>query len=417
VRVGILLTFLIVVGLWAFEHTRPGKQSKLAAYDFLQQRLIANSTEGRIPVALVDISDLEVEQLNIDGQIYRATPRDKLFNLVNAIAEQEPIAIGIDIDFSPNEQGYLTPHDPKFFQDCLDTREKMGIPIFLGIRRSQIYASERWLGVADYKPLAASIFIPDTGGTKLWRWIKPGDNSEEVPTMSALLAASFQHPQENLPEPLHWAIEQFSERELGPNYYVSEFLIDYSPLDVIENTRLQTTEPAGIKAQGHLLKNKVVLIGDGTLGKATDPFNVPVRDQPLPGVYLHACATYTLYKSALYELTTKGRWAIDLLLSFIILAVITGIRLYYRDQPTIDVNTHWLQGFLTILVLVAAFLVGVMFVHFTRVLWDDFIFVFAGLLLHPKVEGWAGGFWKFLKNDVRPIFTRRIFKSGSEGQQ
>lgn len=405
--IGVLIAVVIFICKWGFERTSLGQQFNLASYNFLQQKLMSSHQEGDIPV-VVDISDLEVATINVDGETYRATPRDKLLSLIEAITEQDPAAVGVDIDFSPNDQGYLTPGDPQFFQSCLDISKKTGVPIFLGIRRSEIYPPEQWLGAEDYKELAASIFIPNDN-RKMLRWLKPTKNSKPVPTMGSVLANSLQYSETHLPESLRWAIDQESERELGHGYSVNEFLVDYSPLETIENTRLRTIEPAGIKAQSHLLKNRAVIIGDGTVGRATDSFIVPARQQAVPGVYLHACAAYTLSRSPLYELTNKGRLAVDIILSLLVLAAITGIRLHYRKIPK-DVNTPWLQGFFTFLVVGVAIVIGVIFVSITHVLWDDFIFVLAGLLLHPRVEQWIGRGWDFIKSDIIPIFTRRMFR-------
>lgn len=412
---GILVTLLILGAVWWFEHTSSGEQVKAFTYDFLQRKLMSSRRDEDIPVAVVDISDLEVAPVNIDGETYRATPRDELLRLIEAIADQEPVAVGVDIDFSPNEAGYITPHDPQFFQSCLDIGEKKQTPVLLGIRRSQIYPRERWLGVEEYAGLAASVFVPKSDNRKMWEWIKPDEGAEPVPTMSALLAEKLRRSRKKLPPSLSWAAERLSERELGPGYTVGEFLVDYSPLDAIEKMRVRTAEPEGVTAQGHLLENKVVLVGDGTPGKARDMFNVPGRQQPVPGVYLHACAAYTLAGSALYKLTLAGRVVIDLLLSFAVLGAITAIRLYHLNRTPGEVNTHWLQGVLTFVVVLAAIAMGVLFVHVTHVLWDDFILAAAGLLLHPKVDRWLSGGRSFLRDDLRPVIMRRLFKSRTEG--
>ncbi len=209
-------------------------------------------------------------------------------------------------------------------------------------------------------------------------------------------------------------MRQFSERDLGHGYFVGEYLVDYSSLDSLEATRVRTAEPAGIDAQRHLLENKVVLIGNATLGQATDTFPVSVRQEPVPGVYLHACGAYTLAIAALYELTNRGRWALDVLLSLLILAAITCIRLYFRTRTTSDVDAHFLQGAFTILVIVAAWIVALLFVQTTRVLWDDFPLVTLGLLLHPRVESWLDSIWRFIKSDLAPMLARIIFKSKPE---
>ncbi len=409
-----LFACVVFVAKWGFEHTPTGEQFRLWNYRFLEQNLIPSRPDDEIPVAIVDISDLEVESTNIDGVTYRATPRDKLLKLIESIVKQEPAAVGIDIDFSPNEQGYITPADPQFFQSCLDIRKESKIPIFLGIRRSQIYPPHHWLGAEDYRELAASIFLPRNDTRKLWKWIKPREDLQSVPTMAARLADSFQSSGTQIPKWMGWAVEQFSERELGPGYSVNEYLVDYSALDRIEQSRLRTFDPAGIEAQRHLLVDKIVLVGDATSGKAVDYFPVSVRPQGVPGVYMHASAAYTLATSALYQLTTKGRWAIDILLSLLIIAPVTAIRLFFAKRTPADVDAHWLEGTFTILVVILTAFLAILFVRQTRLLWDDSILVFAGLLLHPRVERALQRLKTVAREDLAPAIRRRVFKSRRE---
>jgi hypothetical protein len=360
------------------------------------------------------------ETFTFAGKTYDATPRDKLFALIQAIADQKPRSIGVDIDFSAHEgdKGYRTLADPKFFQDRLDIaqRKQHPVPIVLGIRRSQIYAPEYWLGVADYKDLAASIFLPHEDTRKLWSWIKPDKTSAGIRTMSWALAEKLDREEQQIPYGLGWMVHEFSDRDLGHEYFVSEYLVDYSLLDSLELTKVRTTDPAGIRAQAHLLDDKVVLIGRATLGEAKDIFPVAVRPQGIPGVYLHAAGAYTLATAPLYELTEKGRWILDIVLSLVILAAIKVIRLFFVTRTTSAVNAHWLQTVFTILVVGLAWAVGVFFVTTTRVLWDDFPLVTAGLLLHPKVESWFARLGNFINKELRPMLRRIILPEKKEGE-
>ncbi len=201
VGIWIALTFVILAAKWGFEQTELGEEFSVTTHKFLQHRLISNRRPNTTPIAIVDISDLEVATLKLDGESYKATPRDKLLKLIEAIAKQEPLAIGVDIDFSPNKGSYITPADPKFFQDCLDISAKNRIPIFLGIKRSEIYSSEYWLGAEDYKDLAVSIFLPQKDTRKLWAWIKPEKNSPAIRTMAAALAESLHETEQRGPSP------------------------------------------------------------------------------------------------------------------------------------------------------------------------------------------------------------------------
>jgi len=406
VGIWIVLTAVILGLKLGFEHTEFGNDLRILSHKYMLQRLVSNREATSTPIVIVDISEMETEYLSEDKVMYKATPRDKLLNLIQAIAKQNPRAIGVDIDFSPDEHGYMTPDDPEFFKACLtlSNRKENPIPVVLGIGRTEAFAPKYWLAAIAYKDLAASILLPQKDTRKLWEWAKP--DAYTVPTMAAALSKSIWEERSGVPQKLAWAAHQSSERDLGHGYLVNEYMVDYSLLDLLESMRVRTTEPAGIEAQNQLLRDKVVIIGNATLGKAMDTFPVPVRQQPVTGVYLHASGAYTLAMSPLYELSSKGRLALDGFLALMIISAITGIRLLFKKE----VDVHWLQGALTILVVIIAFVVGLYFVHSTHVMWDDFLLVIFALLLHGPVEKWIGGFWRFLKQDLGPMLERHVFK-------
>jgi CHASE2 domain-containing sensor protein len=137
------------------------------------------------------------------------------------------------------------------------------------------------------------------------------------------------------------------------------------------------------------------LLGDATLSKATDTFVVPARDQPYPGVFLHAAAADTLIKEPLYEVTARGRIVIDLVLSVGILLTIVLIRMGQRYKQRQGIDVHRLEGVLTLLVVVLAVVAGVIFVRTTRVMWDDFFLALTMMVFHPSIEqhGESAGEW------------------------
>src|SRR5207248_1354889 len=96
---GLLLIAFVLALKLAVEQTALGKQLELAGYNLLQLRLSAE----RVPVTVVDTSDLKPQTYNIAGQTGTATPREPLRKMIEAITEQKPKAIGVDIDFSPDE--------------------------------------------------------------------------------------------------------------------------------------------------------------------------------------------------------------------------------------------------------------------------------------------------------------------------
>jgi CHASE2 domain-containing sensor protein len=397
---GLLFTFLILAIKIGFEHTTFGEQFQSMTYTLLQLRLASPGVSEPLPVAVVDISDLDPAPVSSGGWNRLITPRQPLLNLIDAVARQGVKAIGIDVDFAPDQPGYMSPGDPEFFQSCLDISTSTGVPIFLSVSRSQDLEPEAWLGSTKYKALAATASVRRLDGRRLPKWTRRDEDSESGPSLCSALAKSLPVSVNVPPRGTRWAIIQINEARV-PDHKITfgEFLVDYGLLDLIRDKSLRTIKPVVISDQGpFFLKNKVVLLGDGTLGKATDISVVPGQKEPVPGVYLHACAVYTLTKP-LYELTGLGRATIDLTLSMLIVAAIAAIRLRARKD---ELNIGRLQGFFTLMVVLFAYVVGFMFVRSTRIMWDDFILVIAALLLHPSIEKW----WHWTKTKVAAFFRR-----------
>src|SRR5919205_366029 len=343
---GLFFIALVLVIKLGVEHTSVGKHIHASSYDWLQSRLVAEE----VPVTVVDISDLEPKDFNINGLTGRATPREPIRKLIAAITEHQPAAIGIDIDFSPDESGYIHPSDPEFFRFCLDMQRQRGVPIFLGIRRTMSKAPSEWLGGEEYKELAANILIPKDSRRMLSEVQLEAEPGLDVPakesqpskTMSAALADAYSHGAGDSSKwfrPIRAAVigglqrvgfvESVSERKLGPRLTVQEYLVDFSPLDSIEPIR--TINPVVLRDRSwhQRFHDKIVILGDASPDKATDTFDVPARAQPYTGVLVHACAAYTLIKAQLYEVTGSGRLGIDIIFLLSILLIITFIRLCY----------------------------------------------------------------------------------------
>src|SRR5207248_3992715 len=140
-----------------------------------------------------------------------------------------------------------------------------GVPVFLGIHRSQTLGPKAWLGSFDYHELAASIDIPKNT-KKLSLWVQLEGIPARCPSISAALARTFGKPQNQPPTWLHWAIESTSETNLAPGLSAAEFLVDYSPLEALTEGRIKTIRPESITENGWRFRDKLVLLGDGTLG-------------------------------------------------------------------------------------------------------------------------------------------------------
>jgi hypothetical protein len=409
----LLFTFALLAAKMLMERTVFGQHFEMMTYDVLQLRLLSTRPTEDLPLVIVDINDLETAPPNGAGDAPRATPRRPLRELLNAIADQQPRAIGIDIDFSPDNNGYITAQDPEFFQFCLDLKARTHIPLFLGIARSQALPPGVWLGSKDYAELATSITVPREN-RKMLRWIQVSESAPRRPTISAALADAFQFSDYRIPRWLGWAVRRRSEKRLLGGMSVGEFLVDYSSVETLEKERLRTKDPRVIADQGWLLRDKVVIIGDATRGRASDTFVIPGRQEPFPGIYAHACAVQTLINAPLYELTDTGRLIIDPALGLIAFSIVVLIRLHYRGNAEQVVSTWWLHHALNILMTGGVVIVGAALVHATRLMWNDFLLVGAVLLLHQPAEHIAMQIGGWLREIVPPIWRRLIFDSERE---
>jgi CHASE2 domain-containing sensor protein len=424
---------------WA-EQTSIGESIRLATYDWLQSRLSSGRRDPLPPVVVLDISDLP-PSASVNAAF--ATPRDDLKALVQAIARQGPRAIGIDISFSPDEHGWITPDDPTFFDFCLNLRQNgRKIPVFLGIsQEAQGRPPDEWLGSEDYEPLAASIQIPRKDPRRMVQWFEPepaGAALGRCRSMGEALAEASRHAEmsreaaRNDPSPLRRIVSgvrgavttTFDEQQTAQVLRTREFLVDYSLLEDLlppeDRSRpplatLRTAHPDEVTNNGWLFKDKIVLIGDATVGKAKDTFVVPGRPEPVPGVLIHACAAYTLAKAPLYELKPWSRVCIDIFLAGLILSLATGLRLYYRRRKEIEVPERGPHQFLTGVALVVILLVGVGWVRWTRVMWDDIPLVIAALWLHyPFSQFLESSAWPWVRDRTGRFWYDRVLEQSEE---
>ena len=117
----------------------------------------------------------------------------------------------------------------------------------------------------------------------------------------------------------------------------SEFLVDYSPLALLAGSAPDALNPDELAKAD--LRDKIVLLG--RTKNTMDTFTVPGKpEQPYAGVFLHACAIYTLENRPLYRLTELGRIVIDFVFSLMIFGPSLLIRLSRHKQGKEVVMEH-----------------------------------------------------------------------------
>jgi|GEM_PF-1173076 CHASE2 domain. len=382
---GILITLLMVLVKWGLEHTSLYQGGQRAAYEWLQARLSPPHRRNDLPVMIVDIRDLEYMTKEIEGEKYSVTPREKLIPLIEEVAAQQPKVIALDIDFSPHKIGFLDPLDPIYFRKFAALSQVYQVPIFLGVHRSRNRPREFWLGDPEFESLGANVENPDDN-RKMYEWTSDAGGRKQL-TLCNALASVFPPEAKTRRRFPAWAVRQISETQKENGRKAGEFLVDFSALGTLEDTRLKTTKREVVKDQGWTLRDKAVLIGDGSLYDARDSVIIPMQGQtkPVPGIYLQAAAAYTLITSPIYEVTAPGRFLLDFGLALIVLGGVIVVRILLRSSGSSFAQLS-VTYFFIVLVTVVVVIVGILLVHITHVLWDDFFFVLLGLWFHPIVE-------------------------------
>ena len=414
VLIGFILT-LFMIGVKIIVEHKYGEGILLTTYDFLQTFLSDDSNS----VVVVDISNLPSPQVTSDRPL---TDRKKLQELVKFIAEQNipPRAIGIDIDFSPvygivsSTPEFLGKDDDiDFFNLCLELRKK-GVPVFLGLGKSYDKESDKWLVRSEYQYLAAHTFLQVEHNKYYWYSIKTHENSQKLKSFSSSLADEYGNLTQQPPNWLqNYHLAEFvTEEEIGEKenekIEIEKFLINFAPIEKLVDERIQAVKADGeidfpkLQEEKEKMAGKIVIIGigDENSKKGSDVSVAGFRRKGYKPVYVQASAVYTLTEKPLYELTFWGHLLIDILLSISIIGFVALWRLYYVIVKKSDkaIHSHKLPKRITIVTLLVALIVGVLFINLTQIMWVDFVLVIIALLLHLIFEGWIDKVIEFLKH-------------------
>lgn len=107
---------------------------------------------------------------------------------------------------------------------------------------------------------------------------------------------------------------------------------------------------------------------------------------PVPGVYLHASATYTLLEAPLFRLTHAGRIVGDAFAAGLVFGPVFLTGLYFQRKGRVGGIPHSLHAILTVTVIVLVASIGHLLVRQVRLLWTDYLMVVGALLLHGPIE-------------------------------
>jgi len=409
--IGIIVTGVLLAFKMIIDHTPVGHRLDLLAYQVLHGQFAPFDTAKRPPVVVVDTS-------NIPGGKDAPTSRLSLQHLVDAIAEKTPRAIAIDIDLSPDENGWkvkktvrdaqghiTTLGDPDFFDHCLlvgqgrreDLSYKQPVTIYVGVYRTIAEPPESWLGLDKYKDLAVALIGRKEDLTRMPQWVmRPGEHSERLRTLSAALSKSYvQKEERGLPGPpgwLEWMLTVMpyqitptqqdvisgSQLPAVSGFEYASSLVNFSKLEEIEREDLSCTSDGDPGDLGDKITDRMVILGD--IASATDKFNLPVRSEPVPGALVQACAALTFATDPVYEFKTSVQIGLDIIVSGLL------IWLLARDDQEEDSEDGKKQSRILVCTILGVLIVGIVLVRWLYIMWFDFIAVAIALGFHPVLE-------------------------------
>lgn len=425
------VVFLVTLGKMALESTPDGEALQFLSYDRQQAHVEERRTEQPLFVAVADLTAVGLQPEVVEGRQELVTPRAPVLKLLRQLANRGALAVAVDVDFSPHDGVYL-PEDPRFLHACSALKDDAGrpVPVFLGVRDRLSRPPEQWLG-PGLEHLAANMLAPRADHRKMTACTR-AERYAPLPSLSARLASVYPgartpadeicpeaesdgkqatsgaspqvHPETSTAADTasrratagrrERLAEQFANRAAGPALSVREFLVDYSPLGRLLESRI-AVEPDGSlpeHAGDGEIAGKLVLVGYATPDKTTDMVRVPGREDEVPGVFAHACAVHTLVERPFFELNDKVRLLLDLFLAAVLLAVVFGVRLWAEWRGWKGVNPHRLE-LVTILVLVViTWMAGSELPIKAGVVWTDYVLVVLALFAHP----YAGTVWEWL---------------------
>ena len=145
----------------------------------------------------------------------------------------------------------------------------------------------------------------------------------------------------------------------------------YSTLPAIENSRIPAEDLLLHKKSATDLRKqldgKIVLIGYATRLESFDTVSVPNEPDPVPGIYMHACAATTLISKPLFEINAPAGFGLSFLISFAIAVCVFKLRAKFAEHEMKVLGYEFLL--VVAAMLITCFLIAVPLVAHLGVLW------------------------------------------------
>ena len=359
-----------------------GEQLKSVEYAVLQQVLVSDANasrqwgedDPRLPI-VVDISPFR-------GDNTEPTDRTKLAELVDTLQNMHAAAIGIDVDFSPDDAGnFITPADPQLL-----FKWKQYGNVRVGVFRRQGDEPGRWLGHPDFRDLAAGLLLPQSDPAFAYQFI-----AAEASTPVGAPEMKQDDYLLQMPAALFEILNPGSRARLVENprlrrsdvdkrVVLGEFPVDYSFLARIR--KIPYRDPRDLDLWSKRIARRVVLIGDTS--DAEDSRCTQARSEVVSGVFIHASALATLNRGILRRIDGRTKLAYNIAICLAALLVIWTLRLF---GPRVGLVTHLDHRALHVLSFATAafvvFIAGVLVMGLNRIFWPESLWLAAWLFILP----------------------------------
>ncbi len=315
------LALAVLVAFVAFElwlgHTAIGHGLRSSTLDWLQHAVPSGPPRPPSPVLLVDLAALPLEPDPDSPDGPRITPRDTLLavlercRLARALHPRAPLALGFDLDLSPETNGTIpsTAATRRFLEAGLRSVRE-GLPVFVGVHRLEALGPAAWLGDPDYAPLAVSLSRHRGPVARMPFELRFASGQPPLPSLSRALADACVRVAGTAPshapswlDAILVAVQRHDDVAGIQGYGVADYLVDFSrrselAAGIVDYRRLLAMSPTELAAR---LEGRIVLVGDASTSSGPDVAIVPGSAEPVPGLLAHACGVDTLVGRPLRE--------------------------------------------------------------------------------------------------------------------
>jgi hypothetical protein len=311
------------------------------------------------------------------------TSRAQLRELIQNIAKNEPLAIGVDIDFSnTNPNLPMSVDDEDFFKAI----KQVGVPVTVGVMRSTWASAGKPIAFSDAPAVGWLGLQNEWPGLVAEQYVAPDGTRMDSISQSLVAESGIKPPAPNFIVGLfrNWGLlENRTERPLNGGGKVWSRPVDYTWLTQYQERCLTyvPSDPGGVSTAHRLIQGHVVLLGD--VHRASDWFIAYGRTL-VPGVLIHSSAVETALAGGRYRVSDVGNVVVDVFVALLGFALLHYLKrvLRMRNKRLHEGKLSHRMSFLAAgIVLVLAFITNA-----SGIEWLSFDVVLICAFLHPKLD-------------------------------